>query len=320
VVQTHYIPESEALQAINEGLSREPKTLPSWMLYDQSGDRLFEQIMQLPEYYPTRCEYEIINRYKVDLAKYFVDSRKPFSLIELGAGNGLKTEILLRTLLGIHANFTYVPIDVSSSALIALSSRLLSNYESLDIKTLNADYDEALDSMPAYNKKVLLFLGANIGNMRIDEASEFLTKIATRFSKKDVLVVGFDLKKDPRVIEAAYNDSAGITREFNLNILKRLNATMKADFNLQQFEHYPEYNPETGTASSYLVSLKDQNVHVGAIGKTFHFGQWETIHTEISQKYDLLMIDKMLNDAGFEIADLFFDKAHYFCDVVAVKT
>lgn len=319
VIQTQYIPEAELIEAVAKGLSAERKSLPSWMLYDETGDKLFQEIMRLPEYYPTRCEFEILNTHKEDLARYFNEGRAPFTIIELGAGDGTKTDLLLDALMQLNASFTYSPVDISRHVLDELASRVSSRHFGLDIRPLHASYDEALSLLPPAKKKVLLFLGANIGNMTIQEAQQFLKVTSSRLSKRDVVMIGFDLKKDPRVIHQAYDDSRGVTRDFNLNILKRLNRTAGAQFDVSHFNHYAVYNPETGTAASYLVSLKDQDVAIKALGKTIHFGQWETIHTEISQKYDLLMIEKMLTSVGLEITDLFFDKNHFFCDVVAIK-
>ena len=320
VVQAQYIPEAEILNAIAAGLSSDPKRLPSWLLYDQIGDKLFQDIMQLPEYYPTRCEHEILYAHKEDLVQYFTDGKKPFTLIELGAGDGTKTELVLEALLNANATFTYSPVDISANVLGELRSRLSTHHRDLEIQPIHASYQEALDRMPSSIRKVLLFLGANIGNMTVEEASDFIRSISSRMTKKDVMIIGFDLKKDPRIIHRAYDDTRGVTRDFNLNLLRRLNKTVGAQFDLSQFSHYPDYNPQNGTASSYLVSLKDQDVYISALNKTIHFSQWETIHTEISQKYDLLMIEKMLTSAGLEITDLFFDKDHYFCDVVTIKT
>ena len=319
VIQTQYIPEAEVIQAIETGLSSDPKRLPSWLLYDQAGDKIFQEIMQLPEYYPTRCEFEILSAHKEDLVRYFIEGKKPFTLVELGAGDGTKTEILLTALSNANAAFTYSPVDISGNVLGELRSRLSVRHPDLEIQPIHASYEEALDHMPSSRRKVLLFLGANIGNMSVDEASDFIKSTSGRMAKRDVMLIGFDLKKDPRIIHRAYDDTRGVTRDFNLNLLKRLNKTLGAKFDLSQFSHYPDYNPQNGTASSYLVSLKDQDIHISALNKTIHFSQWETIHTEISQKYDLLMIEKMLTSAGLEITDLFFDKDHYFCDVVAIK-
>lgn len=289
------------------------------MLYDQAGDKLFQQIMRLPEYYPTSCEYEILQSHKQDLAHYFTEGRDHFTLIELGAGDGTKTELLLDELSKLNTSFTYSPVDISNHVLGELSLRLSNRHPYLDLQPIHASYDDALQFVHESKRKVLLFLGANIGNMSVQEASGFLTRISKHMAKRDAMVIGFDLKKNPRIIHRAYDDASGVTRAFNLNVLKRLNSTIGATFDLSQFDHYPEYNPQTGTASSYLVSLKDQDVFIRALNRTIHFTQWETIHTEISQKYDLLTIENILTHADLEITDLFFDKNHYFCDVVAIK-
>jgi L-histidine Nalpha-methyltransferase len=319
MVQTKSIMESDEALAVEQGLSANPKHLPGWMLYDPQGHILFQKIMELAEYYPTRCETEILMGHKDELARYFIDTGKPFDLIELGAGDGTKTELLLQSLIELDAKFTYKPVDISESVLHELNLRMTTAHHGLRVKPIHATYEEAFENLSTAKRKVLLFLGANIGNMTLEEASDFLTATSRRLSERDMMVIGFDLKKDPRIIHAAYDDQLGVTRDFNLNILKRLNRTLDAQFDLKQFEHYADYNPQSGVASSYLVSLKDQDVLIKALGKTIHFSQWEAIHTEVSQKYDLLMIEQMLTDAGLEITDLFFDKEHFFCDVVAIK-
>jgi dimethylhistidine N-methyltransferase len=319
VVQTKTITESNEVLAVEQGLSSNPKHLPSWMLYDTQGDSLFRKIMELPEYYPTRCETEILTRHKDELARYFMDTGDPFDLIELGAGEGTKTELLLQSLIELNAKFTYKPVDISESVLFKLTTRLTSTHHGLRVKAIHATYEKAFENLSTAKRKVLLFLGANIGNMTLAEASTFLAATSRRLSERDMMVIGFDLKKDPRIIHAAYDDEDRARSDFNLNLLKRLNRTLGAQFDLKQFEHYADYNPQTGVASSYIVSLKDQNVLIKSIEKSFHFSQWEAIHTEVSQKYDLLVIEQMLTEAGLEITDLFFDRDHFFCDVVAVK-
>ncbi len=317
VIQTQHISSEEIVHAVEQGLSARLKYLPSWLLYDGVGDKLFQQIMKLPSYYPTRSEAEIIEYYKEDFLAHFSDGGKHFNLIELGAGDGTKTEMIIDTLMKHHARFTYLPVDISENALLELSKRLLHLHPSLDLQPQHLSYDEALGLLDQKTRNVLLFLGANIGNMTIEEAGEFLQRLSGKLMARDMVMIGFDLKKEPRIIEAAYDDPEGVTREFNLNVLRRLNKEMQANFKLDQFEHYPFYNPESGTASSYLISLKDQDVRIEAISRTIHFSQWESIHMEISQKYDLLMIENLLTKSGLEIADLFFDRNHYFCNVIA---
>lgn len=304
--------------AVQKGLTASPKSLPSWLFYDEAGDELFRKIMRMPEYYPTRCEYDILQHYREDLLTYFkADRSDSFRLIELGAGDGLKTEILLTYFLAKNASFTYLPIDISSNALDRLSTRLKGKLPGLPIQTIHQNYDDALVKLrDTDGKKVILFLGANIGNFSTTDASLFLRKLALPLSGEDLLLIGFDLKKDPRVIQQAYDDPAGLTAAFNLNILTRLNRELAADFDPRQFAHFPCYDPVDGTTKSFLISMKDQDVHLQALERSIHFGLWEALHTEVSQKYDVSMIEKLMSLSGLHIMEIFYDKERYFCDVL----
>lgn len=310
-------PNQAVAEAVEKGFGNTPKSLPSWLFYDETGDKLFQEIMRMPEYYPTCCEYDILQRYKDDLLKYFSRFTESFRLIELGAGDGLKTEILLKHFTVHQADFTYLPIDISANALDQLSLRLKTILPELRIHPVNKAYDEALKSLrDQTEKKIILFLGANIGNFTIPEASQFLKRMALPLSGDDMLMIGFDLKKDPRVIQEAYNDPRGLTQRFNLNLLARLNRELGAEFILGNFSHYPFYDPETGATKSYLISMKDQSVHIEALERSIHFNLWEPIQTEISQKYDVAMIEKILSSAGLQIIEFFYDSRQYFCDVL----
>ena len=304
--------------AAARGLAGIPKSLPSWLFYDEEGDQIFQQIMRMPEYYPTRCEYDILQKYKDDLLRYFRGPDSSFRLIELGAGDGLKTEILLRHFVDQQTDFTYVPVDISASALEQLTNRLSAILPEVRVDAQNKTYDEALVTLHnTEGKMVILFMGANIGNFTVNDAASFLKKLALPLRKDDILLVGFDLKKDPHVIMDAYDDRRGLTASFNLNMLRRLNRELGANFQLQDFTHYPYYDPETGTMKSFLISLKDQDVYIESIQKRIHIHAWEPIQTEVSQKYDALMIDKIMKFAGLSIAQIFCDADRYFCDVVA---
>lgn len=304
--------------AVRDGLERSPKKLPSWLLYDDEGDRLFQQIMHMPEYYPTRCEYDLLTRHKDDILRLFDAERTGFQLIELGAGDGLKIEILLNHFVRRGANLVYNPVDISANALAMLQERLHASIPDLRINPQNKSYDEALSDLASSNqKKVILFMGANIGNFNIRQAVEFLKRVSSVMNTNDLLLVGFDLKKDPRIIQEAYDDPRGLTAKFNLNLLHRLNKELNANFDIDQFSHYPYYDPETGAMKSFLISMKDQYVFIPAIGKSIHFGLWEAVQTEISQKYDLYMIEKIMTLAGLRIHHVFSDCDGYFADVVA---
>lgn len=305
--------------AVLSGFALQPKRLPSWLFYDETGDKIFQAIMRMPEYYLTACEYEILQIHKATLRQHLTAAGTHFNLVELGAGDGFKTEILLKHLLDHEVSFTFSPVDVSRSVLSQLRERLAKSVPGLVVKPINKRYQEALDMLCADDlRKVFLFLGANIGNFTPKDASTFVKSISTSMHNGDQLIIGFDLKKDPRLIQAAYDDPKGITRDFNMNLLVRLNRELGAQFMLDQFSHYAYYDPESGMTKSYLVSLKDQDVYFEALEQYVHFNRWEIMHTEVSQKYDLDMIQHVAEGAGLAVKEVFYDCKHYFCDVLMV--
>jgi L-histidine Nalpha-methyltransferase len=309
----------ELLRAVEKGLSADHKNLPSWLFYDAEGDRIFQRIMNLPAYYVTRCEFEILTRHKEDILTYFKPFKGTFDIVELGAGDGTKTEILLKHLYSEDVKFCYCPVDISPEILKQLSERLKKQYPEIQVEPISTDYFDALHHLDSHTRKLVLFLGANIGNFSLDDSVGFLRKLKHELLPHDYALIGFDLKKDPRIIAEAYDDAEGVTKEFNLNVLRRLNEEAEARFEIDAFDHYALYDPQTGSAKSFLVSLKDQDVMIGQLKRSYHFAQWETIHTEISQKYDLLMVERTLNSAELEIVDLFFDEKHWFCDVLVKR-
>lgn len=312
---------NEVAQAVSKGFAKIPKQLPSWLFYDKTGDKIFQDIMRMSEYYLTACEYEIIQTYKENLRKRFTADGSNFKLVEFGAGDGLKTEILLRHFLKNKTSFSYVPVDVSKDVLLSLVHRLGRRLPDLSVTPVHKRYDEAIiDFHHTYDKrKVFLFLGANIGNFSVSEATNFIKRISWIMWPGDQLLIGFDLKKNPRLIQAAYDDKHGLTREFNLNLLTRINKELGANFKKDRFEHYPFYDPESGTTKSFLVSLEDQEVYIEYIDQYVTLKKWEAIHTETSQKYDIDMINQMASKAGLRITDHFYDKKEYFCDVLFKK-
>ena len=301
-----------------EGLSANPKRLSSKYFYDKKGSHLFQQIMQLEEYYLTNCEFEIFETHREGLLKLFQNANKPFQLIEFGAGDGLKTKLLLETFVNANADFQYLPIDISKDILEELSASLEIQFPTLDVQTIHDDYFKGLESLEKQTnyRKVVLFVGANIGNFDKSSAKQFLSEIKKRLSKDDLLLVGFDLKKDPATILAAYNDRRGVTRDFNLNLLIRLNRELGANFDLSKFIHAPIYNPSNGMTESFLVSTETQDVHFKELEETFHFEAWEAIHTEISKKYGLQEIERLAKSVGFSVVEHFFDNKKYFVDTI----
>ncbi len=302
-----------------EGLMMKPKRLPSFLFYDEQGDHLFRRIMASPDYYLTRCETEIIETNKGTLSILFEKAGTPFDIVELGAGDATKTEILLDWMTDQGIDFTYVPVDISQHVLDLLCSRLNKNIPHLEINPVNARIESIHEKLSGNRRRVFLYLGANIGNFSFAEAKHFLRQLANGMNQKDLMLVGFDLKKDPRKILRAYDDAAGITKEFSLNLLRRLNRECGANFHLSHFSHFPSYDPESGLTRSFLVSNADQVVTFGQTGKSIHFRQWETIHTEVSLKFDTLMIEDLAESAGLEVAEFFYDAQYMFCDVLFSK-
>lgn len=302
---------------VDKGLSKNRKSLPSRYFYDEKGDELFVKIMNMPEYYLTDAELEVFNDQTSELIKSFGMNGEHFEVVELGAGDGLKVVNLLKQLNG--SNFTYAPIDISKNAIRQLRNRLIGEIPNLDFDGKQGEYFEVLDSLKDVGKKVILFLGSNIGNLADSRAHKFMLKISDSMNPHDKLLIGFDLKKDPKVIENAYNDAQGYTREFNLNLLRRMNRELGANFTIENFEHEPKYNSKTGAALSYLVSLEDQTVRIQATGNSYKFKKGEQIHTEISRKYDLETIEKIAKDTGLIVKQTFYDSQKYFIDVLFEK-
>lgn len=307
--------------AVKEGLTQKEKSLPSWLFYDSEGDRLFQEIMNMPEYYLTNCEYDIFQKHKDDILSIISADAAGFNLIEFGAGDGLKTEILLKHFVKQNATFNYKPVDISENVLNLLQDRMQKSIPDLDIEPINKEYFSALDALNEARKNpmVVLFMGGNIGNFEIEDAQSFVNQIANKLRTGDRIIMGFDIKKDPEMILSAYNDAQGITRQFNMNLLTRLNNELEADFDLEQFKHYPSYDPQTGTTKSFLISQKQQTVELKAIDTTIHFKAWEHIHVEVSQKFDEDMIENMAKAAGLTVEKYFYDEKEYFADVVMRK-
>lgn len=304
---------------MREGLARPFKALSSMYFYDDEGSRLFQQIMALPEYYPTRTEFALLSRHRAAIARALrpQNPAEPFFLLELGAGDGLKTKVLLRELLEAGADFTYVPVDISAAALDGLAASLQAELPALRVEPVVADYADALGLMAARpGRKAVLFLGSNIGNFSPEERQQFLQRLARPLTADDRLLIGFDLQKDPRLIRAAYDDSQGVTAAFNYNLLHRLNREMEANFNLGHWEHYTDYNPLTGAVRSFLASTRAQTVHFAALDWSVDFRAWEMIHTENSYKFTRPGIEAAAQEAGLQVAEFFTDEQDYFADVL----
>lgn len=307
------------LKDILRGVTSTPKFLPSKYFYDAEGDAIFQQIMQLPEYYLTRSEQEIFLMQTKAMSSLFLKKFQEFDIIELGAGDATKSTHLLRYLFESGINFTYYPVDISENVIQLLEVEIPKRIPGLMVEGLNGDYFEMIKKSYEVSKKrkIVLFLGSNIGNFKIEEANRFLSSLAQQLVSGDLVLIGFDLKKNPKQILAAYNDRLGVTKAFNLNLLKRINNELGGNFDTSLFEHYATYDPISGACKSYLISLEDQEVHIGK--ESIQFYRNEPIWTELSQKYSEQEIRELAEDAGFKPVEGFYDCRHWFLDALWEK-
>lgn len=302
---------------VKEGLSQSPKRLSSKWFYDKKGDSLFIRIMNLPEYYLTKCEEEIFAQKTHQLVSSLIHDAGEFDLFELGAGDGSKTMHLLSAL--TSRKFTYRPIDISSNAIDNIEKRVEDELPGVEVKGLQGEYFEVLSELTSDRPKVILFMGSNIGNMLDERANEFLLKLSAVMQTGDRLLLGVDLIKDESIILPAYNDAEGVTSEFNLNLLDRINRELGGDFNRKYFKHTPRYDKESGVAYSYITSLIEQDVRIEALGQTYHFDQGEKVFTEVSRKYDDKALAAITNHTSLKLKDKIFDSKEYFCDAIYEK-
>lgn len=310
--------ETAFAQDVREGLTVSPKFISSKYFYDKRGSELFRKIMRMPSYYPTDLEFEIFQSQKEEILTHFAAGTEAFQMIEFGAGDGLKTKVLLSHFLKEQVQFSYSPIDISESAIVQLEKELQQEFPSLMLESFIGDYFQALFefSRRSTRRKAVLFLGSNIGNFTESQAIHFLNSLGAELNQGDKVLIGFDLKKDPNIVMAAYNDPEGITREFNLNLLRRMNNELGADFDLSAFMHAPSYDPLTGETKSYIVSKKAQKVYFKKLDLEVEFFAWEAIWTELSQKYDYAMIGHLAKKSGFEIEAHLTDQKGWYVDSI----
>lgn len=306
---------------IHQGLSSFPKFLYSKYIYDAAGDKLFQDIMALPEYYLTNCELDILTTHTAEIADLFKDKGNGFDLIELGAGDGKKTKVLLKHLSEHQFDFIYKPVDISQNAIDDLSNTLANELPQVQVDAERGMYFEVLDRLKKYNtrKKVIMVLGSNIGNLLHPRAIEFLSHLKDVMNPDDLLFMGFDQKKDPQIILDAYNDKTGVTAAFNKNLLHRINRELGGDFEVDKFKHWEQYDPETGTAKSYLVATEAMTTTIKHLELSVQFDAWETIHTEISQKYDDKVVSWLAKESGLHIETHFTDTKKYYKNYVFSK-
>jgi L-histidine N-alpha-methyltransferase len=296
---------------VGEGLSAPQKWLHCRYFYDEAGSRLFELICDLPEYYLTRTERSILERYASDILAAAGDVS---TLVEFGSGSGCKTRILLEAAFeSAHDDIEYIPIDISGEFLYNSARLLLNDYQALRITAIAAEYNDAIALLPPTSSpRLFLFMGSNIGNFAPAEAAAFLERVRLGMNEQDRLLVGLDLHKDASVLEPAYNDPLGLTAQFNKNLLARINRELEADFNLDLFDHHAPFIESRSRIEMRLISIRDQEVHIGALGRRFSFSEGEFIHTENSHKYTINALTDLAAGVGLELMERWTDERGWF--------
>jgi L-histidine N-alpha-methyltransferase len=285
------------------GLTAIPKTLPPKWFYDERGSELFEKITLLPEYYPTRAERSILAAAAADIAAATGAS----ALVELGSGSSEKTRLLLDALRDAGTLRSYVPVDVSESALTTAAHRVLASYPGLRVDAVVSDFEAHLGLPAADGPRLVAFLGSTIGNLLPPERAAFLSRLRAGLGAGDALLLGTDLVKDPAVLLAAYDDEAGVTAAFNKNVLAVLNAELGADFDPDAFDHMAVWDPQAEWIEMRLRSAEDQTVRLPAIGLTVQFAAGEQLRTEVSAKFRRPGVEAELAAAGFALRDWWTD-------------
>ena len=296
-------------RAVLSGLGGSPRAIPAKFLYDARGSALFDAICEQPEYYPTRTETSILRDCAADIARL---AGPECALVEYGSGSSVKTRLLLEAMPDLHA---YVPIDISREHLDATARRLREDYPWLRVDPVSGDY-MAIDALPSVingARRIGFFPGSTIGNLMPEEAVLFLRRARRLLGSDGALILGIDLKKDPRLLHDAYNDAAGVTAQFTLNLLRRMNRQLDANFDLSAFAHEAFYNEAAGRIEIYFRSLRNQTVTVA--GRPFMFAQGERVHTEYSYKYDAAGIGELARQGGFSIVHTWTDPARLFAIV-----
>ena len=310
--------DDQFAQAVLEGLSREPKRLPSWLIFDDRGSEIFTEITQLAGYHPAQCEFEIFQTHKQ--AVMDILAKKAFRVIELGAGDGGKTQILLEHFIQRQLTFEYVPIDISEGAIKNLVAVLESRFSqsTMSVTGLAAEYFDGLSAISAHShlRNIVLFLGSTIGNMELPAAEQFVRKLRESLNAGDYVMIGFDLMKHPKTLYSAYNDSSGVFERFNLHLLDVLNRKLGANFAKDYYVQQGHYNPRAHAVESYIYSTREQVVFIDALGKEFSFGAWEPMQTEHSYKYTQSEIALLAESSGYKIVKNLFDTHAHFVDSV----
>lgn len=308
---------------VREGLSASPRRLPPWLFYDHDGSALFDRITQLPEYYPTRIERSIFASDAAEMMALAACGER-LRVVELGAGSADKTRLLLAAVADMQGTVSYHPVDVSGSALEEAKERLERELPEVHCEPQVADYTRELRLAPCFEgeRRVVLFIGSSIGNFLPEEAASLLRGLRLALNRGDSILLGVDLAptaggKSLKDLTVAYDDAAGVTAQFNKNVLVRLNRELDAEFDLDAFEHRIKWNEDESRIEMHLESLADQRVRIGALEMDLEFGAGETIHTENSYKYRIGEVEKMLKAAGFGHPQRWRDEDGWFAVYLA---
>ncbi len=295
------------------GLCMSQKHISAKYFYDDSGSELFQKITKHEDYYPTRTEFEILDNIKHKLPR-LIDAEE-IDIIELGAGDGHKSQLIIQGFLDLRVKVNFYPIDISEKAMHLLEKNIEPHCD-LKVHGIVGEYMEGLRFIRKKSSRtqLVLFLGSNIGNFDQVQNQGFLRKLWKSLNESDHALIGFDLKKKVNILTTAYNDSAGHTKEFNLNLLRRINSELGGNFDICKFEHLGTYNPALGAMESYLLSTESQEVYISELQRSFHFNEFEPIHLEYSFKFLRSDIDYLSQQTGFEVVEHFSDPKNYFLD------
>ena len=297
------------------GLSDSPRWLPARLLYDARGSELFEAICEQPEYYLTRCEVEILGRYAPTISRL----TGPLTLIELGSGSSVKTDHLLGAYADRGNGIRYVPVDVSASILQVAAERIEETFPSVNVARVHGEYERAFPLLEQYAPSLLLFLGSTIGNLNQAEALAFWRRVAAAMPEGSYVLLGADLVKDPAILEAAYNDAAGVTAEFTRNLFARMNRELGSALDVEAIDHVARWNPEWQRIEIFGQFRVAQTVDVQPLGRQFAIGAGERVMTEISRKFVVERLEQYLDCFGFQLVRTFTDDRGWFAVLLLQK-
>ncbi|MGB3755297.1 MAG: L-histidine N(alpha)-methyltransferase [Rivularia sp. (in: cyanobacteria)] len=323
-LQVQHLPQykpkaaSSAGSDVVKGLTQTPKYLSPHYLYDDRGSELFEEICELPEYYVTRTEAAILQ----DCAEEIAEITGACEFVELGSGSSTKTRVLLDAYQKLGLPLHYLPIDVSAGILEATARQLLVDYPSLQVHALAGTYEQALGELERSElpTRMIGFIGSSLGNLTPKQCEDFLSHITAGLQLGEYFLLGVDLQKPKDILEAAYNDSAGVTADFNLNVLDHLNSRFSGNFDRTKFEHWTFYNETKHQIETYLRSLEPQTAELSDLNLKLNFEKGETIHTEISRKFDINSIQELLQTKGLVTQKVWTDENQWFALILSKLT